>query len=83
MFEKMPNNRLLLCVIYQDNKRMGSTLLVQPKVFLLYRVLILFWPTTPLVLKVAEQNYHSKEEKERQLEPEEKTTRKNLEGTAK
>jgi len=66
VFEKMPNNRLLLCVIYQDNKRTGSTILVQPEVVLLYRVLILFWPTTRPVSKVAEQEYHWKEEKERQ-----------------
>ena len=66
MFEKMPNSRLLLCVIYQDNKRMGSAILVQPEVVLLYKVLILFWPTTPPVSKVAEHEYHWKEEKERQ-----------------
>jgi len=45
---------------------MGSTILVQPEVVFLYRVLILFWPTTPPVSKVAEQEYHWKEEKERQ-----------------
>jgi len=66
VFEKMPNSRLLLYVIYQDNKRTGSTILVQPEVVLLYIVLILFWPTTCPVSKVAEQEYHWKEEKERQ-----------------
>ena len=43
-----------------------SLQVIQPEVVLLYRVLILFWPTTRPVSKVAEQGYHWKEEKERQ-----------------